>query len=367
VSRHGQRIRALRFRLRETNRQLTPYARQHKCGHCRARFAGVTVTRGRGGTANYTGLVRCGSPWACPVCAYTIARERAGELGQLLDRHTALGQGDCMVSLTTAHDLETPLKPMRQHVARAWQFVISGAPWKRMKAKLGIVGYVRGAEQTIGPSGWHPHLHVLLLTRRPLLEQQREELRAFVFKRWARAIAKPHKETGFRFRAPLEYGVDGKPVGVVVSQLRRDEYVAKLGLADELASAPTKRARGGRRTPWQLLYDVWAADGSKASDVERWFEYITEMHGAKQLTWSAGLRKRYALPPEQTDLELVEQDAPGVTIYTFTNQTWDDVIAPNVGLRIRILQLAESHDPDEAADRITKLVDKACGLEAVPF
>jgi len=322
--------------------------------------------RGRGGTAHYTGLVRCGSVWACPCCSYVICRKRAGELGQLLDRHTAIGGGDCMATLTVAHDLETPLKPLREHVARAWQFVVSGAPWKRMRDRYGIQ-FVRGAEQTIGPNGWHPHLHVLLVTRRPLSSDDMEQLRGWMFKRWAKAIARPHKETGLQFRAPLEHGGDGKPVGVVVGRMRRDEYITKLGLADELASPFTKEGRNGRRTPWQLLHDIWAANGSKKSDVDRWFEYITEMHGARQLTWSKGLRARYALPPEQTDLELAAQEEQGITVYSFSDATWDDLIAPNVGLRIRILQLAESYDPDEAADRITKLVDKAAGLQPVPF
>ncbi len=271
-----------------------------------------------------------------------------------------------MVSLTTAHDQETPLKPLRQHVARAWSFAVSGAPWKRLCARLGIIGFVRGAEQTTGPNGWHPHLHAVLLTRRPLADGQFEELRAFLFQRWARAIAKPHKETGLQFRAPLEFGADGRPVAVVVSRLPQADYIAKLGLADELASARTKRAADGRRTPWQLLYDVWASDGTNQADVERWFEYVTEMHGAKQLTWSNGLQKRYDVQ-EQTDLELVEQEEPGEVVYSFGDHEWDTVFADHVGRRVRVQQLAETYGLEEAAARIAALVDSALGLEPVPF
>lgn len=342
------------------------------CGRCRAKFsggrysAGVNLTVSAHGVASLTGLVRCGSPWACPSCAYVICRERAADLRELLHRHAALGGGDCMVTLTTAHDLETPLKPMRQHVARAWSFVVSGAPWKRLRDRLGVIGFVRGAEQTLGPNGWHAHLHALVLTRRPLSCAQLEELRAFVFKRWARAIAKPHKETGLRFRAPLEYGADGRPVAVVVTHLHEADYIAKLGLADELASARTKHAGQGRRTPWELLYDVWSADQSYSADVERWFEYVTEMHGAKQLTYSNGLKERYRLAL-QTDLEVVERDEPGAVVYEFPGHVWDTLFADHVGRRIRALQLAEKYQPEEAAARIVQLIDRALGLQPVPF
>lgn len=348
---------------------MTPYLRQQMCGRCRAkRFGtGVNLTVSEHGVASLTGLIRCGSVWACASCAYVICRERAAQLREVLHRHAALGGGDCMGTLTTAHDLETPLKPMRQHIARAWSFVVSGAPWKRARSRWGIIGYVRGAEQTIGPNGWHAHLHVVFLTRRPLPADQLEALRAFVFKRWARAIAKPHKETGLQFRAPLEFGIDGRPVAVVVTRLHEAAYIAKLGLADELASGHTKRGAAGRRTPWQLLTDVWSANQSYSPDVERWYEYVTEMHGAKQLTWSNGLKKRYAVA-EQTDLELAERDEePGEVVCEFSDSTWDAVFQDHVERRIRVLQIAEKYQPDEARSRITRLVDRALGLQPVPF
>jgi len=351
----------MRDRLRDWNQKLTPFVRQQKCGRCRREVAGVELKLGWTGVATYTGVVLCGSVWACPACSYTICRKRAEELRAVLSRHGAIGGGDCMLTLTTPHDLGDALKPMRQHSARGWRFVCSGNPWKRLKARLGIIGFVRGAEVTHGPNGWHPHLHIVVLTRRPLSRDHQRQLEEYAWRRWSKAITKPHKETGKVYRIPLE------GIGAKVTQLGREDYIAKLGLGDEIASAATKGARAGHRTAFQVLYDIWRANGANQRDVELWYEYITEMQGCKALTWSAGIRRRYAIP-DQTDLELVEADKPeGATVYAFTNQQWADVVAPYVERRIRLKQLAEKYPLEEAADRIVAHLDRWCGLEPVPF
>lgn len=349
----------MRDRLRETNRQLTPFARQQKCGVCRRETAGVELKLGRTGVATFTGVVLCGSVWACPACSYVICRRRADELRTVLRRHSAIGGGDCMLTLTTPHDVGDALKPMRQQTARAWRFVCSGAPWKRFKARLGIIGFVRGAECTHGPNGWHPHLHVVVLTRRPLTLEQQRALEEFAWRRWSRAITKPHKETGTRYRIPLE------GIGAKVTQLGREDYIAKLGLGDEIASAVTKGARPGHRTGFQILHDIYRARGANLRDVELWYEYVTELQGAKQLTWSAAIRKRYAVD-DQTDLELVEQEPDGAVVYAFSNAAWD-LVGPHVERRIRLKQTAEQFSLDEAADRIVRMLDSWAGLQPVPF
>lgn len=351
----------MRDRLREWNRHLTPFARQQKCGVCRRETAGVELKLGRTGVATFTGVVLCGSVWACPACSYVICRRRAAELRNVLARHAAIGGGDCMLTLTTPHDVGDALKPMRQQTARAWRFVCSGAPWKRLKARLGLVGFVRGAEVTHGANGWHPHLHVVVLTRRPLTAAQLGELETFAWRRWSRAITKPHKETGQAYRIPLE------GIGAKVTQLGREDYIAKLGLGDEIASSATKGARPGHRTGFQILYDVWRANGAIARDCELWLEYVTELQGCKALTWSAGIRKRYTIA-DQTDLELVEAEQPdGPVVYTFRDDVWADVVAPHVERRIRLKQTAEKYPLEEAADRIVQMLDRWSGLEPVPF
>lgn len=286
--------------------------------------------------------------------------ERAEEIRTLLERHRGAGGGDYLLTCTTPHDLGDHLRPMRRHVARAWQFVVSGAPWKRIRERYGLA-YVRAHEITHGRNGWHPHLHVLLLSARPLTAAAQAELEAFVLRRWQRAIARPQRETGRAYRIPLA------GVGVKLTSCgRRDDYIAKLGLADELAQGAAKRGHEAHRTPFQILRDIWQRDFTVAADIDLWVEYATEMPGCKQLTWSRGLRKRYAIV-EQTDLELVVEEPAPITVYEFEDAVWAEMIAPCVGDRIRILHLAEDYPPLEARERIGRLVDRVMGVVEVPF
>jgi hypothetical protein len=159
---------------------------------------------------------------------------------------------------------------------------------------------------------------------------------------------------------------------VKLTGVGRIDYCAKMGLADEIAKPAFKRARGHGRTPMQLLYDIMVGARRResiAADVERWLEYAKAMRGCKQLTWSRGLRERYQLGDEQTELDLsrdLAADLPGNTVWTFETDDWDDLLAGRVGLRLRALRAAEELPPIEARDAICRLVDRARGHE-VPF
>lgn len=329
----------------------------------RRQLGPVSVRLGAEGRAHYYGLCRCGSVWECPVDAQAVAMERCEEVRTALERHRAAGGGDYLATFTTPHDLGDALHPMRRHVARGWQFVISGAPWQRIRKRYGL-DYIRAHEVTCGPNGWHPHLHVVLLTSRPLTDAQRAELTAFLLRRWQRAILRPQKDTGTQYRIPLA------GVGVKLVHATRDDYIAKLGLADELSQGVAKRGHDDHRTGFQVLRDVWRVDGANKRDVALWCEYGQAMRGARQLTWSRGLRARCKLPAEQTDLAIVtadDADPEPLTIYDFSPADWDDVLAPDVGLRLRVLAIVEQLPPQPAAAQILALLDRARGIPAVPF
>ena len=294
-----------------------------------------------------------------------IASARAEEIKRALDQHRAAGGSAYLLTLTLPHDAGERLKPMRRHVARAWQFVQSGAPWKRMKERIGFVGSIRALEVTVGDHGWHPHLHVLLFTTSLLTPEQRDDFVEFVYRRWRNAITRTNPDNGHNYRAP-----DAQH-GVSLTESHRDDYVAKLGLADELARLPTKSGRlNGHRTPMQLLSDISDADASDKNDLALWNEYASEMHGARQLTWSKGLRSRFAIH-EATDHELSDEseaageDTLGATIDA---ADWDRIIAHDVTLQLRILDAASRATSEyEILDVVTRLLDEARGFDSVPF
>ena len=91
---------------------------------------------------------------------------------------------------------------------------------------------------------------------------------------------------------------------------RAGDYVVKWGCDRELTQAHVKRAKGGGRSPWQLLED--AANGDRRA-VSLFVEFAHAFKGARQLTWSRGLRDRYGLSDEVADAQAAsEEDVPPV-------------------------------------------------------
>jgi hypothetical protein len=304
---------------------------------------------------------------------YKICQDRSEELRELVGRHRAAGGGVYMWTSTLPHDAGDELQPMRHHIAEAWQKMQTGNAYKRLKAMVGIVGTVRALEVTNGPSGWHPHLHILFLTDKPLEDRATgvvgRDGQRFVQamkRRWTRRVTARNKETGKAYRPPShEHGVTFLPC-------HKDEYITKMGLADELTRGSWKKSRevAGYRTPIQILANIAAARDTKSEpskrDVALWTEYADAMKGAKQLTWSRGLRRRYNLAPEQSDLELLEReenDASAVVMYTIADNVWDRYFRNNWRARCAVLVGADR----DGWDGIQRVIDRLRGLEPVPF
>lgn len=94
--------------------------------------------------------------------------------------------------------------------------------------------------------------------------------------------------------------------GFQVYECRKGDYLAKLGL--ELASSPAKEGRKeGHRTPLQIAGE-WADTASPKAG-ELWQEWCAGMVGARQLTWSIGLKQEANLR-ERTDAELAAEEEP---------------------------------------------------------
>jgi hypothetical protein len=320
---------------------------------------GVGVMLEESGRARYTHVSRCGSVWECPDCMERITASRREDLMSLVSAHRIRGGGVYLLTVTVPHDVGDELAPLRKAVALAWRKVASGAPWKRIVAEFGIVGSVRALEVTTGPHGWHPHLHVLVLTAAKLesratgeLGDRGARLRWKIHERWSSRI---HK-AGYR-RPSIEHGVS-------LEISHRDEYVAKMGLADELSRPGRKKGRApGHRSPMQILLAIARAKVANKRDRALWREYSRALRGARQLTWSKGLRELYDLAPEQTELEIVKDLPDAQLVATIDAADWDQFLERNWRARIRILEAAE----DKGAAGVLAQLDQLRGLPPVPF
>lgn len=227
-----------------------------------------------------------------------------------------------MLTLTIRHHGRThDLKELRQGIAAAWRAFTSGRGWQRFAAEYGLEGTVRALEVTYGPvHGWHPHLHVMLLLRRPLPPEWRQVAHA----RWAEAV---ERTLGAEFTPTID--------GVFLSADPNADYPLKMGLklTMELLSTGTKEGRVGpdgecHRSPLTILAD-WAQRGELA-DLQLYHGFVDEMAGARMLTWSRGLRERAQLA-EVSDENILEgepgrvEEEPRRRIALIAGAEWDRI------------------------------------------
>jgi len=245
--------------------------------------------------AHLAGLSQCKRIWDCPVCAANIAGERRNELGELIKAHGEAGGSVYMTALTVPHGRFDDLKALRFTVSTIWRKVQAGKAWRDAKLKLGLVGTVRALEVTHGKNGWHPHLHLLFFFPATAGEKTIERFGRWLFKRWARYVRDADQGECNENVYQFERARSSEQAGA---------YVTKWGSEWEMLGAQGKTGKNGNKTPWQLLHE--AADGDQPAG-ELFVRYSKGMKGARQLTYSKGLRQAYklaeALPDSELDIE----------------------------------------------------------------
>jgi len=268
-----------------------PRERVSGCGQ-KAMGGQVTIHH-HSGQAHFGGVETCGSVWHCPVCAAKITEGRRADLDALLAAHRDAGGVAFMATLTIPHHRFQTCKELRDGVATAWRKVKSGKAWVRSRERHRWLGDVRALEVTHGDNGWHPHLHVLILFDPKAKDADFYDFGGWLYDAWARAV----ERTGFGVCSKSAFAWDK-----VDATEGAAEYVSKWGAALELTKAHIKSGRAGGRTPFQILADYMATRFRK--DARLFQEYAVAFKGARQLTWSRGLRDRYL----GTDAEASDDD-----------------------------------------------------------
>lgn len=302
--------RAKRLDVPRTNKwrlldQLRPISakRQRACRRKRVN-ATVQLLRMPDGSKRTSGVLSCGSVWACPVCSQRICSHRADELKSCVRewKHGTV----IMLSLTVRHALGNDLRRVRRGVSGSWRRVNQGRKSATLRAMFHVKHSVRALEVTHGENGWHPHLHVLLFCDAEPEPGAIEYLR----EQWIAAV---EAELGKEHAPDWSHGVVLTPGGA-------GGYLAKLGL--EVTHHHTKSARRSSRTPWEIALD--AVDGDKAS-AALWRRYCADMKGARQLTWSRGMRRFFGLGARDSDAAVVAADdsAEGSLLAEWEGPAWD--------------------------------------------
>lgn len=302
-----------RWALQAAARRALPGSRTAKCLRLRNKGASHVAVKYSPATnrASYKNLQTCGSVWRCSCCGAKISEHRRSELVRLVKAHRAAGGQVLFATRTIPHHFNDKLGPLWAAMSKAEAKYKAGAPWKRLARRYQIIGSVRAMEVTCGFHGWHPHIHELVFLA-PGAPRVVFHYPAFVpgtvlwesfaddiYARWASAAD----------RAGL--GQPSRAHGVDVRDGRyAAEYAAKWGLTHELTKANSKRGKKGEDgktsglSPFDLLrIAVHGSDAQAVTARVMFAEYAQASHGKRQLVYSTGLRKLYALE-EMDDEEI---------------------------------------------------------------
>ena len=310
-------------------RRFSGIKRHAACGRYRIRDREVqlrlAVDDAGARVAHYSGLQLCGAIWTCPVCSPKIRQARALDADAAcvswLDAH---GAGSLLLlTLTLPHDAGERLADVLASTRRAFSSLVSGRAWQSDKKKFGLRYYIRAHDVTVGPNGWHPHLHLLFFIDRELQPAQLDQLRARLFARWSGAVESldrraPTWAHGVVLEAARSRADAARYVCQVVTG--DDEHAAPV--AYELARADLKTSRhAGHRSPWQVLDDYRV--GHLERDRQLWLEYEQATRRVTAIRWAVGLRAAVGLAGEEpTDEQLALDGNGGETIYTFAPNQW---------------------------------------------
>jgi hypothetical protein len=198
------------------------------------------TTRADGTSARWIGTLTCGHRWTCPVCAQKLIAKRRM---QILDALTAGRKAEpsrawSMLTLTLRHNARLPLSTLLRGLRKAWRRCRQSGAIQRI-CKTRVAASVRAVEVTDGRNGWHPHLHVLVLTSEwSIAERER------LSDKWCEMVT---RELGVECTPTTEHGTHW-------SRTVDDKYLAKLGL--ETTGASKKNAAWSHAQMAKERYEV---------------------------------------------------------------------------------------------------------------
>lgn len=317
------------------------YAKQERVCHCGQKAMQGHVDVRCGDKASYAGIETCGSVWLCPACASKIAEGRRQEVRALAEAHCRAGGEIYMAAFTLRHHRWQKASELRDAVTSSWSKMLAGKPWQRARDKVGCVGGVRALEVTHGSNGWHPHLHVVFFiegVKPPAegavmlpqmvaamhAEKQNaiDEFGIWLFERWSKIV---HR-AGYGWCEPSIWKFERAAQYDAVT-----DYVVKGNFDMELTRGHMKLAKGGGRSPWQLLADYDAGDANAGRLFQ---DFAAAFKGARQLTYFGDLREAHS------DLELAAKAEPGELIGTLPAKLF--VAVARAGKASSLLDAAEA-------------------------
>jgi hypothetical protein len=262
---------------------------------CHKATSPVLVTRKRTEAGTFvaglaSGLIRCGSLWACPFCAAPERFARAAELD--LNCTAMLKTGHTLgFMVVTFGDAELPAK-VAMTALLDFQRRMFSTEFMGTLATFGYVGRVRSIEVTMRRDATaHPHAQYVLAFGRSLSAVEFDGLTQLLRRRWLTVTG---MSDGLVPVADLHAGFSLQRIGLDENGTCRAiaQYVTKgaesWSLGSEMNREDVKRSRGETLAPFDVLREF-----SETGDIQLrnvWTEYEDATFGIAQTAYSRGFK-----------------------------------------------------------------------------
>lgn len=261
------------------------------------------------GKAFYKNILVCGCVWTCPVCAAKVTERKKQEILWAVKNW----KGSIIPSsFTFSHNKHQKLETLIKVFSKIWRSLKSGRWWKEFLERYQIEGDIFSVEETVSILfGWHPHKHGLFFSRLPAGSIDTNKMQEDLYQQFSRLMAKEGIYVSKIYGVRVEKALDAQ-----IEAAKAASYIAKWGLADELAKGPTKTGKTEDGVIHYSPFDLLDLADQGDEQAKAWFiEYAKAMKGKRQISWSRGLRTLLKLAEEKTDLELAEEEVtPGADL-----------------------------------------------------
>lgn len=253
--------------------------------------------------AHFSGVVTCGNPMLCPVCAPRIMGNRSSEIKTAVHKHLAADPDNTcyLLTLTFQHTRDQVLDYSLSNMKLALKNFWSNRKVKQIFSNR--VGRITALEINYSlASGWHPHEHILIFCKK--LGDDLNKLQKILSDCWITAL----KRCGLS-------GLHGIALDLIEAR-SCDKYLQKI--SSELALSNCKKGRGaGSFSPFQLLAEYAAENKWAGEKFKELYKTVSSMR-VHPLQWSKGLKKHFGIG-EVSDQDIVEDKDPSENLVVWCN------------------------------------------------
>lgn len=258
----------------------------------------IAVTLDEAGKVGFSGLMHCGSPWSCPVCAPRIAAAQTSAIREEIAARIAAGWRVVMALGTVPHERGEPLAEVMVRLKGALKLTLA-----EIRRCWPGFAYIRAIEVTHSDaSGWHPHVHLLLLLppldptdpETPTDPVEREWVEkdrfAHFLRDWSRWWLAKTEALGIECDERANGAEEAASAAAAAAYVVKGESAKVNSAAAEIGLGQTTKMARGRlsRTPFQILEDIFIRQNWR--DRALFCEYLSATAGERRLACSRGIK-----------------------------------------------------------------------------